>query len=242
MIFLLSPKDITDYTIVDTEYWRETENRLLIKTAYEYNNKADIEEFPKTLGDWNSFDFKYPENVYESLNADILLSRAYTKNGSFPVWIDFISSKTGESFHKPNICVKGSGWNIDSESIAEFKIANPPNPFTKLYTNRLDTSKDGKRQIMIYWFMFKKFGSKDAITMIRIISPVRNNDIDVTFKSVKDFLENQLFGAMYKSTEKEKINTAEYIVEQYGNKGLFVMAMMLLIPIGVTFIGIRKRE
>jgi hypothetical protein len=240
---LLSSTDITDYTIVDTEYWRETSNRLLIKTAYDYNDIDDIKLFPKTLGDWKGFDFKYNEKVYKALNADILLSRAYTKGDNHPVWIDIINSKTGESFHKQSICIKGAGWNIDRESIAEFKITDPPNPFTKLYTNRLDVSKGDKKQIVIYWFMFNKFSAKDAVTMIRVSLPIGKNDtMDTTFDRGKNFIESQLFDTMYKKSGMESITTAEYVVEQYGNKGLFAMIIMLLIPIGTIFIGTVKKD
>lgn len=242
IIFLLAPKDITDYTVVDSEYWRETGNRLMIKTAYEYNNKMDIEKFPKELGGWKGYDYKYPESVYKTLNADVLLSRAYVKNGSVQIWIDFINSKTGESFHKQQICVTGAGWNIDKESVQEFKIADSPNPFTKLYANRLDLSKGDRQQLMLYWFMFKKFGNKDAVTMIRISASVNNNDMDGTFNTVKDFLEGQLFGAMYKESEAEEITNAEYLSKEYGNKGLIAMAAGILIPICIVATGVRKKD
>ena len=217
-IFLLSPKDIADYTVVDTEYWRETGNRLLLKTVYGYNDKDNILSFPKILGEWKGSDFKYPESVYAKLNAEILLSRTYvrndnrndSRNGSRDiVWMDIINSKTGESFHKQKICVKGSGWIIDDESIAEFDIRDG-----KLYANKLYISKENKKQVMIYWFMFKKFGEKDDVTMIRLSAPVRNNDTEKTLGSIKEFIEEQLFNEIYKGTKKE-ITTAEYLIEKW---------------------------
>lgn len=241
LIFLLSPKDITDYTIADTEYWRETKNRLMLKTAYDYN-KESIASFPKNLSDWKGFNFKYKDKVYEVLNADILLSRAYTKDRKNIIWIDIINSKTGESFHKQRICAEGGGWTIDSESIAEFKIADAPNPFTKFYANRLDVSKDDKKQIIIYWFMFKKFGAKDAVTMIRITSSVDNNDVEKTFSLIKEFVEGQLFNAMYEKAGEETITTAESILKGYGNKGLLAMIMAILIPLGITITGVMKKD
>lgn len=247
LIFLLSPKDITDYTIADTEYWRETNNRLLLKTSYDYNNNESVRSFPKIIGDWKSFDFRYPDAVYTKLNADILLSRAYTKGKGYLVWMDIINSKTGESFHKQKICVEGAGWTIDSETIAEFKIAEPPNPFTKLYANRLDVSKVDKKtgketkQVMTYWFMFKKFGSNDSVTMIRLSAPVKNST-EETFNIMKDFVEGQLFDAMYKRVDKESITMAESIVNEYGNKGIFAIIAIVLIPIGITIVGIRKKD
>jgi hypothetical protein len=242
LIFLLSPKDITDYTISDTEYWRETGNRLLLKTAYDYNNITEIQKFPQELGDWSGFEFKYPESVYQTLNADILISRSYSKLNGTPVWIDFINSKAGESFHKQNICVTGAGWNIDNESVAEFKIADSPNPFVKLYANRLDISKGNRKQVMIYWFMFKKFGENDAVTMIRISSPVYDNKTADTFDLIKNFVEGQLFDAMYKRGEADNITTAEYILREFGNKGMAMMALILFIPVGIVITGIKMKD
>lgn len=247
LIFLLSPKDITDYTIADTEYWRETNNRLLLKTSYDYNNNESVRSFPKNLSDWKGFDFRYSDRVYEVLNADILLSRGYTRSIEDLIWLDIINSKTGESFHKQKICVEGAGWTIDSETIAEFKIAEPPNPFTKLYANRLDVSKVDKKsgrewkQVMVYWFMFKKFGSNDSVTMIRLSAPVENST-EETFGTIKGFVEGQLFDAMYKRVDKESITMAESIVNEYGNKGIFAIIAIILIPIGITIVGIRKKD
>ena len=242
IIFLFSPKGITDYTVVDTEYWRETENSLLIKTVYNYNDKDSVATFPRAIGEWKGSDYKYPDFVYTKLNANILMSRAYKKGNGSVIWMDIISSKTGESFHKQKACVKGAGWNIDNESIAEFKITDSQNPYTRFYTNRLDISKGGKKQVMIYWFMFKKFGSNDSVTMIRLSSPVRNDDTDMTFNRIKGFIENQLFDEMYKDTKMEETTIIEYLIDKYGNKGLFAIMVILMIPIGITIIGIRKRN
>lgn len=241
LIFLLAPKDIANYSVADTEYWRETGNRLLLKTAYEYNRKEDILAFPKNLGDWKSYDFRYPDAVYTKLNADILMSRAYTSGYGNLVWMDIINSKVGESFHKQRICVEGAGWIVDNESIAEFRIAIPPNPFTKLYANRLDISKGDKKQVMVYWFMFRKFGGNDAVTMIRLSAPVTYNET-TTFNSIKNFVEGQLFNAMYERAEPENITVAEYIIREYGKAGMFAIILSILVPIGLVFMGMKRKS
>lgn len=241
LIFLLAPKDIADYTVADTEYWRETDNRLLLKTAYEYNNKEDIRDFPKNLGDWKSYDFKYPDAVYTKLNADILMSRAYTSGYGNLVWMDIINSKVGESFHKQRICVEGAGWTVDNESTAEFRIADFPNPFTRLYANRLDISKGEKKQTMVYWFMFEKFGSSDAVTMIRLSAPVVYNET-ATFDSIRSFVEDELFNAMYERAEPENITVAGYMIREYGKIGMLALALGILVPLGLVFVGIRRKN
>ncbi len=103
LIYLLAPSGIADYTVVGTSYWHETKDRLLLKTAYNYNNIEEIKNFPTTLGDWRGYDFRYSASVYEMLNASILLSRSYSAHGDL-IWMDIINSKRGESFHDPKIC------------------------------------------------------------------------------------------------------------------------------------------
>jgi hypothetical protein len=242
MIFLLAPKDIADYTVADTSYLYETKNRLLIRTAYEYSNQEDIKAFPVNLGNWKGSDFRYSDGVYANLKADILLSRAYTSGGDL-IWMDMINSKTGESFHSPETCLEGS-WNINNKSIAEFRIADPPNPFTRLYAYRLDISKNNnnnKKQVMVYWFMFKRFGNNDAVTMIRLTSPVIDNET-ATFDSIKGFVEKELFDAMYERGKPENITYAEYIIQEYGRNGMVAMALVLIAPIYLVFIGSRRKN
>ena len=239
VVFLLSPKDIADFTIADTVYWGETKNRLFVKTAYEYNNKEDLQAFPKVLGDWKGYDFRYDEDVYKLLKADIILSRKYIKNNGSYLWMDIINSKVGASFHDQKICL--GAWNIDNESIAQFKIADAPNPFTKLYALRLDYSKPNQRQIMVYWFMFKKFGENDSVSMIRITAPVISNET-AAFNSIKDFVENELFYTMYKQADPETITVAQDINNKYGNIGMAAMALAILVPVGLVFTGMRKNN
>jgi hypothetical protein len=240
-IFLVSPKNMADFTIADTQYHQESQNQVLLKTVYEYNNKESIKSFPENLGDWKGYDFRYPDEVYRNLNADMFLSKAYTKDKDDLIWMDIINSKVGESFHNQRICVEGAGWTVENESIAEFSIANPPNPFTKLYANRLDISKNGEKQVMIYWFMFKKFGSNDAVTMVRLSSPVVYNET-ATFDSIKSFVENNLFHAMYESSAPDTGTVAEDIISKYGNTGIFAITLGVLLPICLVFVGIRRKN
>lgn len=239
-IFLLSPRDVTDYTVADTEYWRETGNSILIKSTYDYNDKDNVASFPKNLGEWKGFDYRYPDFVYTKLNADILMSRTYKKDNKSLIWMDIINGKTGESFHKQKICVKGAGWNVDNDSITEFDIEESPGIFTKLHANRLDISKGNKRQIMVYWFLFKKIGYNNSVTMIRLSSPVRRNDSDATTNDMRNFIEDQLFGNMYKNAKNKDITTVEYLVHKYGNGGKIAISFAILISISFIFIGVRK--
>jgi hypothetical protein len=94
---------------------------------------------------------------------------------------------------------------------------------------------------MVYWFMFKRFGGNNAVTMIRLSSPVPKN-YDATFESIKGFVENELFDAMYERAKPENITTAEYIIKKYGRTGMVAMALVLIAPIILVFIGIKRNK
>lgn len=240
VILLMAPKNITDLSIADTEYWRETEKRVMLKSAYDFTNKENIQPFPKTMGDWSGYDIIFPDAIYKDLNADIILTRAYNSNDGL-IWMDIITSKVGESFHEQRICVEGAGWTVNNESIAEFRIASMSNPYTKLYANRLEVSKGNNKQVIIYWFMFKKFGSSDAVTMIRLSSPVKYNET-ATFNTMKGFIEKQLFETMYERSLPDNKTVAEDIMKSYGKTGLLAIALAVLIPLGIMFIGVRRKN
>lgn len=241
LILILSPEDISDFTIADTEYWRESRNRLILKTVFDYNSREEIRSFPKNIGDWKGSDFRYPDEVYKILKADVLLSRKYTKSDGSIVWIDIINSKVGESFHKQKICVEAAGWKINDQSTSEFKFAESSDPFAKLRANRLDYSRKDEKQIMVYWFMFKKLGAKDSVAMIRITSPVITKEDD-TYNTIKTFIEDDLFKSMYYQVGQENMTVGENIMNNYGRTGKIVLAIGILIPVVIIFEGLRRKN
>jgi len=241
LIFLLAPSGIADYTVVGTSYWHETKDRLLLKTAYDYNNIEEIENFPTELGGWRGYDFRYPDSVYETLNASIILSRSYSAHGDL-IWMDIINSKKGASFHDPKICY-GHSWNIVNESIETFHVTGNQThlTFSEMHANRLDITnkKDpDTRQVVLYWFMFKRF-SDEGVSMIRLSAPVRT-DPETTFATMKGFLEDELFAAMYEG-EAEGATVAERMIEKRGVFGVFIIGILILVPVCLIFFGWVKK-
>ena len=232
LIALLAPQDIADYTAIDTSHWRETNNRLLLKTSYEYNNITEIEDFPESLGSWNGYDFSYPERVYEKLEADVLLSRAYTKDRTL-IWMDIINSKSGKSFHDPKVCYGGK-WNIVNESVEELHVTGNKSylTFSRMHVNKLELvnkeNPEGK-QVVLYWFMFKRFNDEQGVTMIRLSAPVRT-DTNETFDIMKEFVEQELFDAMYEGEVSEKTVGGD-LIDRYGGLGIILIVLLIGAPI-----------
>lgn len=235
---LLAPQGIADYTAIDTSYWRETENRLLVKTSYEYNDIAKISNFPDSLGSWKGYDFSYSERVYEKLEADILLSRAYTQDRTL-IWMDIINSRSGKSFHDPKVCYSGR-WNIVNESIEELHVTGNKSylTFSKMCVNKLELENKenpSERQVVIYWYMFERFNDEQGVTMIRLSAPVRS-DINETLGFLKSFVEDELFDAMYESEITEK-TVAEGLIERHGGLGMILILVLTGVPVILIFFG-----
>ncbi|MDY6865778.1 MAG: exosortase-associated EpsI family protein [Halobacteriota archaeon] len=238
MIALLAPQDIADYTAIDTSYWRETDHRLLLKTSYEYNNISEIEGFPESLGNWKGYDFSYSERVYEVLEADILLSRAYTKDRTL-IWMDIINSKSGKSFHDPTICYGGK-FNILNESVEEMHVTGNKSylTFSRMHVNKLELENKenpGGKQVVLYWFMFKRFNDEHGVTMIRLSAPVRT-DVNETYDFMKTFVEEELFSAMYESEVTEK-TVAEGLIDRHGRLGILLIFILTGLPVILIFFG-----
>jgi hypothetical protein len=68
------------------------------------------------------------------------------------------------------------------------------------------------------------------------------NNETATFGIMKDFVEGELFKTMYKKTEPDTITVAEDIMKTYGNSGMIAVAMGILIPFGLIFAGVRRKN
>ena len=236
-ILLLAPANIADYTVIDVAF-HKTEYRLIGKTAYNFNDPKDIAKIPHVINGWKGIDFRYPERVYEILDADIILSRAYSKNGKL-VWLDIINSDKRKSFHDPRVCYGGS-WNIVRESIEciEFKTSSNLT-FDKIYVNRLDLEykKDPNiKLVALYWFMFR---GGEGVTMFRLSSPA--NDYNSTCEVLKDFAKD-LLGLVYKEVKKPR-TVAESLIDRYGKLGYAVIVLSVvpaLVAISMGLRGLRR--
>jgi hypothetical protein len=237
ILFLFTPCDVADYTIVGPEFWGITNTNMMVKTAYDYNNKSDILRFPKQLDNWRGYDFSYPERIYEALEGDVLLSRMYW-NGSEVIWIDILHSKTAKSFHNPRICY-GSQFNITNEKIVDFNVVGNRSyiALSKMYGNSLELinkRNSSDKQVVFYWYMYKIFGKEQGTTMIRLSASV-NNSTEETFELMKSFVEKQLFSEMYEKGMMETKIIGETLIAKYGALGIVVILVLLFIPIGLVF-------
>ncbi len=232
LLIVLAPETIAQYTVIDTAFHR-TDHRLIGKTAYNFNNISQIKEFPHEIGGWSGIDYRYSQNVYDTLKADIILSRAYSKGNI--IWMDIINSESRKSFHDPKVCYGGQ-WNIVNESVVKIPMNSSQAIFDQIYVNRLDLEKkEGNNKLMVlYWFIFR---GGESVTMVRLSSPTGN--YSTTYDYMDDFVKN-VMNLMYEKVREPRM-VGEVWVENYGLGGYAGILLLFLPSVILIAWGIRMK-
>lgn len=147
---------------------------------------------------------RFSESSYDILGADTTSLRLYHDNEGRKLWLFtayFASQKYGAQMHSPRHCLPGSGWSVDRFEPYQFELSGG-----NLKTIRAEISKDGKRQLMIYWFrtrggiLTNEFAVKwdlvkNSLLMrptdaafIRLTLPIGQDDLATTTARATEFL------------------------------------------------------
>lgn len=125
--------------------------------------KGGIQSFPAVVGEWNS--------KQEIVAPDIVRA-----SGAEESYIGYFTNKTGEEislymgyrstafladenfFHSPTVCIPSSGW-IERE-VSRKTISRVPF-FNDLQVTKMVIEKDGKKQLVYFWFQTKDEATYD---------------------------------------------------------------------------------
>ena len=227
VMVMFAPANLTNYVIIDVAL-HTTPYRLIGKTNYDFNNVSSIKMLPKDINGWTGEDFRYPERVYEVLQAKIILSREYTKNGEI-IWLDIINSDRRKSFHDPRVCFSAN-WNIVKEGV----VSVPVNVGVKrIYVNYLYLSNKKNPDLKLvsaYWYMLR---GDEGITMFRVTGFV-NRDYNSTLEVLKDFTSD-ILGLVYRNVKVSK--PLIYNLLGSGTGGIIAVIVGFAIPLVIIGYG-----
>lgn len=126
-------------------------------TAYWFREKpmpvsfgAQLQSFPLKLGDWEGHDLDMTSEVRETLNADSLLSRAYTNiqtGESAGLLVVYRKYGRRDFIHRPELCYPSQGWKIVETSTMELSYDGK-----KVDATKVVAENEGDRDIIVYWF------------------------------------------------------------------------------------------
>jgi EpsI family protein len=177
-----------------------------------FPSRQDLQSFPVSLGPWTGSDTPIDKDALEVLGKGEFLLRVYqNQNEQQPIIDLFIayyrSQRTGETPHSPQHCLPGSGWApIENTRVMLSMPGHQPFP-----ANRYVISRQGSRQIVLYWFwahnrgVASEYWNKyylvaDSIRMnrsdgslIRITSPIKPGEtVDAAQQRVSPFVNSVL--------------------------------------------------
>ena len=107
---------------------------------------VDMRKFPYQIGEWKGRDLPITEGEYKILETRNLFSREYSKRSGERVFLFVIYSENNRSvFHPPEVCLIGSGFNVEDKQVDEFKRGSQV-----LRTNKLFIRKDKFKELVLY--------------------------------------------------------------------------------------------
>lgn len=167
---------------------------------HEGDSETKMENFPKSIGEWEGKDIPIPERDYEILETRNLIMREYTntRSGESVYLYIIYSADNRKAAHPPEICYTGGGANtITEKSVIALTDTIKANKFS------ID-SKDN-RQLVVYWFKSTNLNTysyikqqlkvvtdrmlrkKTSSAMIRVSALVKNNDSAAALGLIQSF-------------------------------------------------------
>lgn len=166
------------------------------------SREVKLLEFPLKLGGWTGNDIKfddkeYEQKVYEILGTDKVLLRLYTDGKNEKVSIQVVySDRKRQSFHPPEYCYLGSGYNELLEkgrarialdggrdimvNKAVYQTKRGKILLLDWYTaGDLMTDNYYKQQVYFVMNQFKRV--KNGGSAVRVWTPIVGNDSDAAF-------------------------------------------------------------
>ena len=164
--------------------------------------RQNLKEFHRTLGDWKQkgSDTRFSKETESVLKTTDYIMRDYEKNGRYVnLYIGYYASqKTGATYHSPQNCLPGAGWEMKHPKLVEVKT---PSGKTFMANHYIIESGDHKA-IMIYWYQGrgrtiaseyrdKVYTVWDSVvrrrsdgSMVRVMTWIGNSEEDATAAAI----------------------------------------------------------
>ena len=115
--------------------------------------RKSLREIPSKLGDWTQkgSDIRFSEQTESVLRTSDYVMREYgNSSGKFAnLYVGYYASqRTGATYHSPQNCLPGAGWEMKSPEIVEIQT-----PSGKSFqANRYIIENGQSKAVMIYWY------------------------------------------------------------------------------------------
>ncbi len=245
LVFLLSSSDLffaSGVTFIDTDLYRSTGDETYVRTQMDFGDTEYMNQFPLQIGDWWGFPYD-SEEVRKQLGADTAVQLGYVSAGVFePIFLTIVQAKTDTSFHPPDVCYSGAGYDIYEEGQEYILISDPSwtqensdmsLPLKKLVVVQESDGVVKDRRIALYFYVKGNQYTTDTITMIRYeaIAPLEGSYEAILDRQKRLAIDTIPF--MFAPTEEEEWNPIVLEIAGWGIVGYFIIVFMLSIPLAI---------
>lgn len=164
--------------------------------------RKPLAELSSNLGGWQQkgSGIKFSEATESVLKTTDYMMREYVKNGRLAnLYIGYYESqRTGATYHSPQNCLPGSGWEMKKPEIVEIVTLNGK----RFEANKYVIENGKYKEVMIYWYQGRgravasEYNDKvytviDSVvrrrsdgSMIRVMTSVGNNEEEATREAI----------------------------------------------------------
>lgn len=125
--------------------WLETRGEAAVE-------RKPLAQISEQFGEWRQYrpDIRFDEATESVLKTSDYVMREYTKNGRIAnIYVGYYASqKTGATYHSPQNCLPGAGWEMKNPEVIE--IETPGGKTFK--ANRYIIENGRYKEIMLYWY------------------------------------------------------------------------------------------
>jgi hypothetical protein len=199
-------------TTIDTELSHASGDETPVRARMDFGNVEHMDTFPMTIGDWSGSEFAASERYKESLGADMLFMRAYSRPGiPHHVFFTIIQSNNRSSFHPPIVCYPALGYTVKEETADRVLISNtswvePPLFGTwkkrenrSISVKKLEVTKEAadgsvkERRAVLYFYVKDNPLTSDTVTMVEVSSVIPTDGSDDGMLDVsKEFMADTI--------------------------------------------------
>jgi hypothetical protein len=115
------------------------------------NQEYYVERVPKNIGNFSARHTSDMREVWEALSPDGIVWSVY--EGPGVQWIDFVflSGRSSDAFHDPQLCFRNQGWNLEPPVVKHMRIDSLSQDIPVNVLSMTNTS--GVKATAIYFFI-----------------------------------------------------------------------------------------
>lgn len=169
--------------------------------------RTNLERIPMQIGAYQAVENRFPESIYDELNADVHLYRHYRHpdGTQISLYIGYYgTAKGGRTGHNPYACLPGAGWGIITTSKVSLQYGK-----RKATVNAIVAKKKDSYETLLHWYQ----SDKDKI----LATGVQQN-IQRFLNRIKHNRNDGAYIQLSTRSQQKELNSAQETLKTFAQK------------------------